>query len=837
MNAEAPNEKIALSLDHNGKVPVTVEGGTLSIDLKGLSEKNLIGPKGHLIKGLKLFVNGARVEAKPVRTDGQITFQLPEGVTPQTLSLTLYEQPILTAQGDGVSGFSIHPDHAHERLTITELRMLGTSEVRLPHIPTPRSKLAGFDRAKHAPITDLHTHSSAQLSADDLMDMAIRNGLNYPVELLEKKLGMQFSDARRARITKGPSYAFHPTQAEGLQCEKKDQQIDVIPLSALTDVQREQLKNKFHVPRDATLTITDMDDEMYRYGNPIVKNPSIAKEMLITIARDCQKKGIQYIELSTASMIDKVEWFGEMIEAVQEAEKMGVTMRFLVGIPRNFAPHQVLGALEKTKYALRHPYVVGVDLLGYEYNSTTSFNWALAHIANWARARDGKSDLKAEHGWDFKRDMVVRIHAGETGKSERNVAGSIAVAKHYDIRMRVAHALNEAEDENLNNTLTKLTDGAGGESKVSFEFCPDSNMGYGNVHDVSGFPFSRWLGSVKSWFLGTDGMGAIQTSPVQLALSAIAGGVTLGQLTQMRATEDHFIAGQKQRDAAKSKAFLSHYGPDVAQANQSFLTGLKEHLGYVNSLGPDPENKKRTILPKSFAGKIPILISGAAGSSWSDIKDPAVRKEIIESMKVLAQTLDPEKVFFVVGRTKGSSRGEVARANDDDINGVTAAIDQAVHDYNEQNPTRSFDMLSLNTEENTDIARSITWLVHQDGTRARVPFNTMNFMRYAEQAGISIFIGGGNFTSAMIEYARKEPRNGQHPTPYLLMSNADGASMDFAKKSELGRTFENHSQLLGRMNKIATDVLGGVSIFRDDAKTKALLSQAERDLPRQRGDG
>ena len=133
------------------------------------------------------------------------------------------------------------------------------------------------------------------------------------------------------------------------------------------------------------------------------------------------------------------------------------------------------------------------------------------------------------------------------------MAEAVHIAEKYGIHVRIAHAVNEKTDPQLDRTIARLSEKHPPE--VSIEFCPPSNIAYNNVQDVREVPFTRWLKSCKSWFLGSDGAGAIQTTPTQIALSAMAAGVTIKQLAAMHKTEERFIADQQKNVAAKSLAY------------------------------------------------------------------------------------------------------------------------------------------------------------------------------------------------------------------------------------------------------------------------------------------
>lgn len=787
----------AITLDHNEQLPVRYEanpsGSRLVIDLSSLARPELLGNEhGHFQQGMKLVVNGSELGITPYFNKESRTLNF-EGAFPNSitsLKLSLYGQPVLNVVREG-NELVLDPKHAHERLTVDDLRMLATSDIRQDHLPANRVLFKGFDPNKHAPITDLHTHSSAQLSNADLMQISIAHHLDYPVELLEK-LGITLNEQERAAIKEkgGLGSRFSPLEHEEprLQCEIQNEKIDVIPLESLTAEHKQRVQDQLQIPQDMTLSFSDFDRQYYRFVNPLVKNPAITKDMLLAIARDYQKQGVKYAELSTASMLNldaqgQATWFKEMIEAVDEAEKeTGVKLRFLIGVPRSYGPSKVMAELEKIKYAARHPLIVGVDLLGYESNPTSNFSGPLSHIADWASAPEG-TELKSEDGWNFKRDFTIRIHAGETAKNDGNVAEAVNIAERFGVKVRIAHAVNEGSGAELDKRIKKLS--STNPPLVSMEFCPSSNIAYNNIQDTKEVPFQRWLKCCKQWFLGTDGAGAIQTTPTQLALAALSTGhCSLKQLEEMRAGEERFIEDANRAHDEKMAAFRKLYGANGQDPNEAFLKGLAEHVQEVNDLiDPKKLDPIHPKLPSRFDGKMPILVAGASGDSFALINKRS-QSDIRQAMQMLVASTDPQKAYFVVGRSKSE--------------GVTAALDEAIMEHNAAHPTNKFNVLALLTEDIPDLPRSIGWVVQQKGKRDNVPDNIVKFMRGNlapnKIPGISIFIGGSNYTSDMIRKCRSD-----EGLAYVLMEGAEGASAKHALKVHAQHRFSNGKSLITRV--------------------------------------
>ncbi|MFM9890685.1 MAG: hypothetical protein ACKVOE_08635 [Rickettsiales bacterium] len=809
------------SLDHNAQLPLTVSvlddadvdgNRRLRIEINTRMMKspssNLLDAQGHFRQGLKVVADGTPVTTHVIddRLHHQFLLDVVVPNSASTLSLQMYNQPVSTlVQHAGT--WQPEPTTTNERMTGTELRILSTSEVCPPNVPANRELFKGFDPAKHAPITDLHTHSSAQLSDAKLIELALKHNLDYPVELLER-LGITFTEKEREKIKEKGGFGlnFDPMRHEGLVCEVQNEKCDVIPLKALTEKHLARLQYQLNIPQDVTMVFSEFDREFYRFVNPIVKNPAVTHDMLMEIGRSYAEQGVRYAELSTASMLNldpqgEPTWFKEMIAATAEVEKeYGVQLRYLVGIPRTFTPDRIMTELEKIKYAARHPLIAGVDMLGYESNPTSHFTSPLAHIAQWAKKPE--SELQG-NGWNFLRDFTIRIHAGETNKNTGNVAAAVGIAEKYGVKVRVAHALNEIKNDDLNEKIRRLSSTI--PPQLSMEFCPDSNIGYNNVQSLLEVPFKRWLQCCKSWFLGTDGGGAIQTSPIQLALSALSGGVTLKQLEGLRTREEAFIAERQQAFDEKTKAFHSLYetkkeGPAQAP-DDAFLAGLKDHLEVVKKSSKlDPFQPE---LPPEFIGKTPILIAGAATDSWGDL-DEGARKEVAACLRMLVASVDPKKAYFVVGRSKRE--------------GVVAALDEAVLEYN-RDPAHKEKLLvlALSTANATEHAESIHTIIPQPGGKDQVAENTIKFMSQSElhskKKGLCVFFGGKTTTSDMIKQCADS-----RDISYLLMDSAAGASKSWAPKTMDKRKFSNWQSFIPRVAETfpVRDGMDKQEIFRDE---------------------
>ena len=740
----------AVTIDLNGHFPIHLnvhrDRRELVIDLGRASQPAFFA---HLHEFIWLEMDGKRRMPVPPTSSEQrhVLFLLPKRMRDKSIiTLGLLQQPIAQIM---VRGTEVQPTarHAYYQLCVSETRTLGLSLRRakrpqlhtLSHIPYDRGRRRGYQPSLHQPITDLHTHATGQISGAQLLKAALevdskgRDPVGYPIELMQL-LGLKLAPSQRA--IEVASYEFTPLKEEGLACEQKGR-CKAIRVSALTARQRQVIAAHMDIAPDRTMLFSEFDREVYRYRNPLAKNPRLAKPVLHRIAEEYKAHGIVYAELSTGSMMDPA-WFAAMCEAVEEIERGGgPTIRFLAGVPRTLGPQRTMIMLEKIKYLLRHPYVVGMDWLGYESNKTSAFHWALSHIAAWA-SHSQASDLDPKHGWDFTRDFILRVHAGETHKNPQNVAEAIAVAEEYGIRLRVAHALTANFDDD-GAALRRIRRMAKRESKAgrdgivprdlfAFEMCPDSNQAYMTKPLVWNAPLKDRIAQAPV-VLGTDGAGIVDTTPRQLAYSALAAGMSLAQLKALRTREWGYIARQKQREQLKRKAFRKRY----PGGNAAFLAAYAKHLAEIPEYNT---TALRDFLPAQFTGKRPLLIVGASGGSWKSLGTND-RNRIQRMIEHLVATTDPARFYFVLGRVQSE--------------GVSKVLDLAVKRHNARAPENQFAVLGRMAGVGVasgELAETICWVQEIEGGIETVPASMLRFVH--ARGGRVFAFGGSDFTAEII---------------------------------------------------------------------------------------
>ncbi|MFZ4540216.1 MAG: hypothetical protein ACOYNL_00200 [Rickettsiales bacterium] len=737
----------------------------------GKESRGPVSPISDLGRRVRVESNGhQRTENEGYR---RIDFSLPTNAQDgDHVTLKLLGKSVLTL--DHVHGaWATAADTMIVQLAPSEIRALGMQlrEDVLPKFPYSREARQGFDAGKHAPITDLHTHMSAEISAKDLFDIALEtstgnpakgiepnNTIAYPVELLNLiGAGPTEKQIERGQVIQVASRGFNPLRAEGLKCEQDGQMCNAIRLRDLTPNQRERVTNQMRVMPDQCTLPTHFDRELYRFRNPFSKHPDLTKAVIKKQAEAYAKMGVEYATLSTSSMLDPA-WFSQMVEAVDEIERDGVMvdgvkkamhLRFLVGVPRNITPEETFVALNKIKFLAQHPYIVGMDMNGYESNKTSQFFWALAHMGRWARdSFANPEDAK----WDFKDKFIMQVHAGETSKNQANVGRAIALAQHYDVRVMVGHYLHADLKENETRWLKDIKnkgvqalqkweeDPASVPSdkldKFIMQMCPDSNQGFNAKRLVHHSPIKERMKQGQC-VLSSDGGGMLGLSPRGLAYSAIAAGVSLQQLEQLQAYERGFIDRQKVREAKNRKTFTQEHGAERT-GNESFVAAYKKHC--VQYPHPRDPEKFAKFLPKEFDEKTPLFIGGAAGSSWGQL-EKLDQWEIEQFMDFLVEVIDPKKCYFVLGRVQ----------ND----GVSKSLDIAINRHNKLHPKAPFSVLGRYAGKPTgDLPETITWLQPILGDQNIAASDMIEFLQ--KKNGKALLFPGQDYTAEMIIGANNE---------------------------------------------------------------------------------
>ena len=553
-----------------------------------------------------------------------------------------------------------------------------------------------FDDCKfHA---DLHTHMSGNLEPDILIALGIRHQVRYPLYYI-KKLGLKCSKEQLALLEKRRAEAaknFIGSQLSGKYLERKIDDstflnfADLI-LNNLPDAEYNiaRIRVSLAVPKDGQAVFADLEKVyLYRYvftkGIPSedriplenaekipdkdiaeqlgrmlsdaeskeYRNNTLFQDKLLWIARNYERYGISYAEITDTSLVKK-EQAAEVlsqIHAVMPAvtEETGVLLRFLTGIRRvpltivrdRVTPDDYLAEnLQVLRAVAADPYVAGSDIVGEEINDILELKNVIKELVEIAGGIPG---------------FVIRIHAGENDALRDNVANSITCIRESLVSgqqmptVRIGHGLYTS---NLSSPRGKKLIQDILDSNAVLEFQLTSNVRLNNLSDLSHHPLRQYLRSGIRCVQGTDGGALYGTNSIdeELALEKMLG-LSHTELCQMRKAEDEIVSAglaafeEKQRlfSSSRGKMDITDYleqqiGKSSKQSSALWNAGRKTDAEQLLSgqIAPFPE------------GKMPVILAG--GSFNSDRHTTQVREEGKQLLEALLESADPEKVFFVIG--------------------------------------------------------------------------------------------------------------------------------------------------------------------------------------------
>lgn len=649
-----------------------------------------------------------------------------------------------------------------QRLTVFETRMLGNERL-YRWLPYPRQVLP-----PDMPRTDLHTHSSGQISAQGLIDVAIAHNIAYPTRLLDL-LGIAYD---KNNVGSARRFFFPPIDGGNPDAIPKTEA--AISVNALPEAGRDKLKAALSIPPDRQMTFGDLEQTVYRYRYPIAKHPDAAYELWLKVGEEYARQGITYAEITSVStsflMPQHLRFLHDALPRIERVT--GVSIRFLAGIPRNLPHGLIAREIEKLKLMGISPYIVGIDFMGFEDSKIIDLEPYIQSIAEWAHRHDP--------------EFTLRIHAGENRKNLTNVKESLRLAEKYRMRVRIGHAAHGLDDDAIRIAETLAQD-----KLVMIEFNPDSNLALNNIDTAEELDMLRCLNKGIPFVVCSDGGGLYQTDARQLwtaaSFAASFAGVAPDRVGYITQSENDHIKREEARFAAKKK----HLPPD-------FLDQVAETCDALAKVPttPEPALKNSTVVfeqhlrqqgiafaPDAIAaatkGKVPLLILGATGERYWNMIAASHKRQVHTAIDMLVERLDPRKVYFLIGRPKDE--------------GITALLSRAIQKYNAQPPLKQPFALISATVQADQTAHSftpgLTHVLPLTGSLFTVPNQLVGYV--AKHKGHILFIGGGTFVRDAILIARDS-----HGVQFGLMNGPEGASTDKAVMMDTDRQFVDAEGLI-----------------------------------------
>ena len=550
--------------------------------------------------------------------------------------------------------------------------------------------------------TDLHTHMNGNLSPDVLIALGIMHQIRYPLYYI-RKLDLVLTDrqekavmAQREKVAK----QFVNSELKGKyltrrindntfvnfadlilnNLENAEQNIVKIRISlavlkdgqaVFTNLEKVYLyryvftKGKESTEKIRLQNIARIPDEDVRITleqmirdrkNPDYAQNTIFQDKLLWIARQYERQGIEYVEISDTTLVKKYESL-HMLEEVHQVmpkilKETGVLIRFLAAmrrIPLTIVKDSVTPAdylvknLTVLNAVMEDPYVAGCDFVGEEINDIQELAPAFQEIVKIA-GRDP--------------DFVIRVHAGENDSLRDNVAHSIQCVKdalapgQQMPQMRIGHGLYTCSlrSEKGKELLRAIRD-----NHIVLEFQLSSNVRLNNLNLLDKHPLHQYLRAGIHCVQGTDGGALYGTNSIdeQLSLEKLLN-LTHKELRSMKETENAILTESRDAFQRKTLAFRAMVGH--RDFTDFLLEKIEEGEGRIGENMTLPGRKlldSNTELEDQIEelpwDRMPVVVVG--GSFNTQKRTTRVTPEGTELVEKMVEQLSPREYFFVLGHT------------------------------------------------------------------------------------------------------------------------------------------------------------------------------------------
>lgn len=520
------------------------------------------------------------------------------------LELVLLGNPETTLLSLGPSG-DLLPGSRPYRLSPFETRYL--ADTGTPH-PTRK----GWE-SPGGLATDLHTHFAGCVRAGPLMRIARDYDIVWPERVLAA-----------AGVVAGSDMATSSLPAQAL----------------------DRIAASMSAPDDRQITFLDME-RIYTVRGPVTKHRAALPALLTQAAEDYRAMGVTYAELSLGQVVE-----AGVLRAVHDAlpaieARTGVRLRFLAAMSRHDDLEWDLDYLDRLEAVLDSPYIVGVDFMGHETNSTLAFARQIGEAAaRAARARPR---------------FVVRVHAGENPAHPENVRLAAEAVRGHDVQLRIGHGLYGTDEVSLR--LLKALD-------AIVEFNLNSNLALNNILSASDVPLARYVRAGVRAVLGTDGYGIYQTTMEMEARAARLAGLGDDGLAWIRDSEQHYVSMRLRADSANTAAPSGwvipadspphHYGQDVEAKKRTALA--ERNAGWSKRLaGAGVEALPESALDQLVRGRLCLLFAGAWANAWRGM-DPSQQRAVRNAIETALDGRSNDDTLVVTGGTQFGVEGIAARA-------------------------------------------------------------------------------------------------------------------------------------------------------------------------------
>ena len=560
--------------------------------------------------------------------------------------------------------------------------------------------------------TDLHTHMNGNLPPDTLIALGIMHQLRYPLYYI-RKLELKCSPEQEAGLSERRKKAEEKLGDTGLTGKYRDRKIndntfinfaELIlgnPMGAAENIAK--IRNSLTIPKDGQAVFANLEKVyLYRYvftkgtaspylfsGLNLESIPdrhvracarrilqdrederyaanTLFQDLLLWIAREYQKQGIEYAEISDTALLKpeeapaRLREIHEIMPAV--TRETGVLLRFLAGIRRipltivrdNITPADYLASnLRTLRIVAMDPWVAGSDIIGEEINDILELRPVIRELVKIAGENPG---------------FVLRIHAGENDSLRDNVANSIrCVTESLEEGqpmpdLRIGHGLYTCD---LRSAKGKRLLADMKEHGVTLEFQITSNVRLNNLSTLDRHPLRQYLRSGIRCVQGTDGSALYGTNSIdeELSLEKLLG-LTFDELRQMAETDREILVRSREIFDRKTAAFRERYAgqdPETVYTRLLAQSVPVENPLWKHSGKRSAEEALRHLILPIPDQMTPVVI---AGGSFSGRGRRSLLREADKTLiDSLLDQLDPQKVFFVIGHRLTAQEGYLVRQN------------------------------------------------------------------------------------------------------------------------------------------------------------------------------
>ena len=558
--------------------------------------------------------------------------------------------------------------------------------------------------------TDLHTHMNGNLPPDTLIALGILHQIRYPYYYI-KKLQLKCTPDQLRRLQTKRAEVEKALGDIPLTGRHRERRIDDYTFINFADLilgnlqdasyNIDRIRNSLTIPKDGQAVFGNLekvylyryvftkgipaddpfsginlegipDREVYTYAEKMRQDRrddryranTLYQDLLLWIAREYEKQGIEYVEISDTSLLNKAE-FPLKLRQIHEimptiTRETGVLIRFLAGIRRipltivrdRITPNDYLAEnLRCLRVIAGDPYIAGCDIIGEEINDILELRSVIRELVAIAGENPG---------------FVLQIHAGENDSLRDNVANSIhCVVESLQQgqpmpSLRIGHGLytcdlRSAKGKKLLEDMQNYN--------VTLEFQISSNVRLNNLSHLEKHPLQQYLKAGVRCIQGTDGGALYGTNSIdeELSLEKLLG-LTHEELCRMRDVEDSILFASRSVFEEKAAAFRTVCpGGDTELFYRRKLecAGQLDRNLWQDSGKTDAEEVLKQQLRPLPDGCFPIVIAG--GSFNNSQHRTTVKAEDRAFLDSFLELADPVKVVFVVGHTLTGQEGYLVR--------------------------------------------------------------------------------------------------------------------------------------------------------------------------------